>query len=173
MITINTIYVLVLILIFIIIFVTNILDIKNYELNKVLYESSLFFDNVSKIVDVKDQCRLKFKTFFQIKRDVDRYLTYINNLGYIKSRFFVMNKENCTFYDTNRNLKICHNFKRNKYEDCQKCRDFYNDFIKSPGKILSNNLLKKEGDKDITLYKTYLCKETDVFIIGIICQDKP
>jgi len=172
MFSINSIYVLAIILIFIIIFTTKLIDIQSYNVSKVLWDCSLFFDKISEDNDVKQKCHLTLDDFKKLKRNLDSFLVYVNNLGYIKSQFFVINKDNCFFYDTNKILKICNKYALSDDSQCLKCKDFWSTFNNNPGKLLDNNLLLREGKKDIVLYKPYNCGKEETFIIGMICQDK-
>lgn len=172
MFSINSIYVLALVIIFIIIFTTKLIPIRTYKVKDVLFDCSLFFDKISDDNDVKKKCHLTLKDFKKLKNNFDSFLVYINNLGYIKSKIFVINKDNCFFYDTNKVLKICNKYSSSDDQQCLKCRDFWGDFVNNPGKLLDNNLLLREGKKDVTLYKPYDCGKESTFIIGVICQDK-
>lgn len=167
MIGINTVYIFAFIIVFIIIFITRLIDIKPHSAKLTLYECSLFFDAVSEDKDVKVKCEITQSDFKNLRNNIDSFLTYLNNLGYINSEFFVMNKKNCAFYSLRKGLKIC-----NDINKCKKCMNFWKNFRNKPGKLLKNNLIKKDTFNEIILYKTYECGIRDTFIIGVTCQDK-
>jgi len=172
MININTVYIFAFVLIFIIIFSFGLIRIRRYDNKKVFLECSLFFDKISGDLDVIQKCNITRRDFQNLRPNIESFLRYLNNTGFIRSKFFVMNNNNCTFYDVDNQLKICDNFQKSQDKDCIKCKKFWNSFRNNPGKLLSNNLIRREGRKDILLYKTYNCKQNDTFIIGVICQDK-
>lgn len=172
MINTNTIYIFFFIFAFIIVLGTNILNIKHYDVEKILLECSFFFDKISDDKDVKSSCYLEDKDFKKFRRNIDRFLIYLNNMGFIKSKFFIINNKDCFFYDTNKQFEICKDYAKNKNKDCVFCQLFWNSMRKNPGKLLKNNLLKIEEEKEIIIYKSYKCKKDELFLIGTICQDK-
>jgi len=172
MFSINTIYIFLFILVFIIIFTTKLLEVKAYDGKKILLDCSFFFDRVSEDSDVKKTCAISEEDFGKLRLQFEKFLNYLNNVGFIKSRIFVMNKDKCFFYGTDYYLKICRDYNKSKDKDCLLCQKFWKSIREDPGVILTNNLIKKESRKDIILYKTYDCKKDDTFIIGVICQDK-
>ncbi len=172
MIRINTVYVLLIILLSII-YVATKMNTKNDDIKTMLYRVSVFFDKIAEENGVKNKCAITLNEFKNIRGRVNAFLVYLNNLGFSNSRLLISNNKNCLFYDSFDKLEICKDYNTNKDPDCKKCKNFWDNFRIKPGKILKNNLIKKEDRKSILLYKTYNCKGNETFVIGVICQDKP
>lgn len=172
MIGINTVYVLLLILILIIISSTKMMT-KTVDIEVMLYKCSLFFDTVSEDKDVKTKCAITIQDFKELRPKANSFLVYLNNLGFSNSKLLISNNKNCLFYDSFDRLEICKDYNSNKDPDCKKCKNFWENFKIKPGILLKNNLIKKEDRNSILLYKTYNCKGSETFVIGVICQDKP
>jgi len=172
MISIYTVYIFAFVLIFIIIFVTRLIYVRTYNTKDVFLQCSLFFDKISQDNDVAEGCAIRTDDFLKIKKSLDNFLRYLNNSGYVKSKFFVMNKDNCSFYDVHQRFKSCNDYGKSKDPDCKKCFNFWSSFRYDPGVLLENNLIKRQGKNEVILYKTYNCPNEETFIIGVLCQEK-